>query len=94
MGTHQAGNRVEHRGLAGTGWARQRHHTRSVLDTDMAFECAALQLQIDIQHQSSSRGCGRRTSHSDSSNAANEIASATPASRQMPDSIPGTCISP
>ena len=94
---HQAGDGVEHGGLAGAGGAHQRDHARFVFNAHMAMEGATPQFDIDPQHQPSSSACRewwRRTSHSENSSAASEIATATAASRQMPASPSGTCISP
>ena len=93
--SQQAGDRIEHAGLAGPRRARQCDHARAGFDPHAARETAALEADVDAErHGTRSSPRWRRTSHSDASNAANEIATATAASRQMPASPPGTCISP
>src|SRR5690606_25137607 len=91
---HQAGDSVEGRGLACPGWPGQRQHARVLDDAHLALEAAEAKLDVDVQHQSRSPCCWRRTSHSEAISAASEIATATAASRQMPASPPGTCIRP
>ncbi len=93
-GCDQPGDGVEHGGLADAGRTGQRQYPRIRMDAHATMERTAPEFGIQSQHHASSRPRWRRVSHSESSSATSEMAIATIASRQMPASPPGTCISP
>ena len=89
----QAGDRVDHRGLAGPRPAEQRRDAGVGGEADVEIERAEPAGEIDLEHQMprTIRATGRASS-SDASIAANARPIETSVSRKAPDSPPGTWV--